>query len=414
MKVVGFITEYNPFHFGHKYHLENSIKETNATHSLAIMSGSFLQRGEPSLVDKWTKAKMAVDNGVDLVLELPFVYSTQSAEYFAYGGVSLMDSLNIVNYISFGSEVGEIQPLSKIAEILGEEPSFYKERLKYYLSLGLSFSVARSNSLDEYIRKETLDPEHSYKDILNRSNNILGIEYLKAINRLNSQIKPITIKRLGKDYNDKNTIGEFSSATGIRNKILSENLISAKNLIPSKSYYWLDYYLETYGSFNSLENYDLIFQYLLRTCDKNTLAKILDIEDGLENRIISKGEIYYSINDLINSITTKRYPRTRIQRIFIHLLNDLHGETVKRLYKENPPYARVLGANKKGLELLNKIKANSSIPIITKYSDYKKLSNELINEFLNYEEKATDIFFLGISSEKPLCKMDYYISPYIK
>ena len=142
MKVLGIIAEYNPFHLGHKYHLEESMRKTNSDHSIAIISGSFLQRGEPSFVDKWTKAKMTIENGFDLVLELPFLYSVQSAEYFAYGGVKLLDSLNIVDYISFGSESGEIEELSYIASILNEEPADYIKELKYNLSKGLSFPVS--------------------------------------------------------------------------------------------------------------------------------------------------------------------------------------------------------------------------------------------------------------------------------
>lgn len=414
MKVVGIISEYNPFHFGHKYHLEKSLLITKATHSLAIMSGSFVQRGEPSLVDKWTKAKMAIDNGIDLVIELPFIFSCQSAEYFAYGAVNLMDSLNIVDYLAFGSEEGEIEPLQKISEILVNEPAPYKERLKHYLSMGLSFSSSRSNALNDYIDKENTKIKYSFNQILKQSNNILGIEYLKALIKLNSKILPVTIKRQGKDYNDKTTDSEFASATGIRNKILRKGLDSINNLVPHETKFWLEEYLRKYGNFNTLENYNLIFQYLLSTLDREQISSILDIEDGLENRIMAKNLILSDINSLVDSIATKRYPKTRIQRILIHILNNLYGSDVKELYDSKVPYIRVLGANKKGLELLNTIKSSSSIPIITKFADYKKYNNETINKFAYFEQKATDIFFIGISPKKPLLKMDYLISPYIK
>lgn len=153
MKVLGLITEYNPFHFGHKFHLDTAKEITGAEYSIAIMSGSFVQRGEPSIVDKWTKAKMAIDNGVDLVIELPFIFSTQSAELFAYGGVALLHGLKIVDYLVFGSELGSLDYLKEIATILVEEPPYYKKSLKNYLDMGYSFSVSRSNSLEDYFNK---------------------------------------------------------------------------------------------------------------------------------------------------------------------------------------------------------------------------------------------------------------------
>ena len=164
MTILGLITEYNPFHYGHKFHLEESKKKTKADYSIAIMSGAFLQRGEPSFIDKWTKAKIAIDNGVDLVIELPFIFSSQSAELFAYGGIKLMDSLNIVDYISFGSELGEIEPLQEIASVLLDEPKYYQNQLKYHLSLGLSFSKSRSNAIKEYFDYISSNNHNNYSE----------------------------------------------------------------------------------------------------------------------------------------------------------------------------------------------------------------------------------------------------------
>lgn len=414
MTVVGFITEYNPFHYGHKYHLDESIKKTNADFSIAIMSGSFLQRGEPSFIDKWTKAKMAIENGVDLVLELPFIFSCQSAELFAYGGVKLMDSLNIVNYLAFGSESGEVEPLAEIASILSAEPEYYKERLKYHLSIGLSYSISRSNALEEYINSISSKNYYNYKEILNKSNNILGIEYLKALNKTNSKIMPVTIKRSGSNYNDLHVSNGFASATAVRNLIKNNDLSSIKDLVPVETYYCLKEYLEKYKSFNYLENYSQILIYLIRTIGKSHIEDLLDIEPGLQNRIIDKGSMSNNIKEIIDSIVTKRYPRTRIQRLFMHLLNQLNSHTFKEVYKDYPSYIRVLGANKNGLILLNRIKKNSSLPIITKFADYKHFKNESLEKIIMLDKKATDIFFIGLNSHKPLTNMDYYNSPYIK
>ena len=414
MSILGLIAEYNPFHYGHKYHLDQSKKKINANYSIAIMSGSFLQRGEPSFVDKWTKAKMAIDNGVDLVLELPFIFSSQSAEYFAYGGVKMMDSLNIVDYLGFGSEVGDLNPLSQIAEVLSSEPDYYREKLKFYLSKGLSYSVSRSNALEEYINTIMPTTHYEYKEILNKSNNILGIEYLKALKKINSKIIPFTIKRSGSDYSELSLNKGFASATGIRNTIKNNGINSVSNLIPHQTYNCLLEYLNKYNNFNYLENYNQILLYLLRTTRQDELINLIDIENGLENRIIEQGYKYNNIIEIIDNIVTKRYPRTRIQRLLVHLIHKLYKDRFVEFYKDYPSYIRVLGANKNGLGLLNNIKQNSSLPIITKFADYKHYNNKVLEEMLEFDKKATDLFFLGLNGSKTFSNMDYYISPYIK
>lgn len=413
MTILGLITEYNPFHYGHKFHLEESKKKTKADYSIAIMSGAFLQRGEPSFIDKWTKAKIAIDNGVDLVIELPFIFSSQSAELFAYGGIKLMDSLNIVDYISFGSELGEIEPLQEIASVLLDEPKYYQNQLKYHLSLGLSFSKSRSNAIKEYFDYISSNNHNNYSEILNKSNNILGIEYLKALKKINSSITPITIKRSGSNYNDLNISKGFASATALRNMVNKNGLQSIKNIVPNKTYILLQEYINLYHSFNNIENYNQILIYLIRTIEKTKLQNLLDIEPGLENRIIDKANKYNNITEIINNIITKRYPRTRIQRIFIHLLHQLDKGSFKELYNYYPSYIRVLGSNKKGLQLLNMIKNKSDLPIITKFADHRQLNSKSLDKVLMFDKKSTDIFFLGINTDKVLSNMDYYISPYI-
>ncbi len=412
MKVIGLITEYNPFHFGHKYHLEESMKLTNSSHSIAIMSGSFVQRGEPSLIDKWTKAKMAIDNGVDLVIELPFVYSTQSAEQFGFGSVSILNKTNSVDYLCFGTELGELNPLKELAQLFVEEPQLYRDALKHFLSLGFSFSVSRSKAVEKYFDSNINQNSNSH--ILKGSNNILAIEYLKALYKLNSNIIPIAIKRLGSDYNDLEFHKGFASASGIRTKIFEDGLSSVQNLLPQESFNALDQYEKKYNYFNRIENYEEIFNYLLRTTDVNKLKGLMNIETGLENRILKIGELSNNINHIMKSITTKRYPLTKVQRIFIHLLNNLDSDTIKELCINEPQYIRVLGSNKKGFEILNKIKKNSNLTIITKYADYKSLNNSVINQFLSIEEQATNLYFLGIKSDFPIVNQDYVTTAYIK
>ncbi|HLR34219.1 MAG TPA: nucleotidyltransferase [Tissierellales bacterium] len=413
MKVVGFITEYNPFHYGHKYHLEESKKITKAEYSIAVMSGSFVQRGEPSFIDKWTKAKIAIDNGVDLVLELPIIFSTQSAERFAFGGVKLLDSLNIVDYITFGSELGNIEPLNKISKILSEEPQYYNNQLLHYLEEGNSYSVARSHALKDYFIKEKTSFHSSIERIIESPNNILGIEYLKALYKINSSIQPITFQRIGSEYKDEKLSSNKSSSTAIRNNIFKKDLPSVRNNVPAETYAYLEQFLKEHNSFNSLENYSQILLYLLCMTSPHQISKVIDVEEGLENRIINMAFKYNSSNNIIDNTVSKRHTKTRIQRILIHMLLNLQKQDFYYLKDNYPEYYRVLGANEKGVYLLRKIKENSNIPIINKFSDFKKIRKPSFRKMINYDKKGTDLFYLGLNSN-PWANKDFYTSPYIK
>lgn len=411
MRVLGLVTEYNPFHFGHKHHLDYSKKALNSTHTVIVMSSSFVQRGEPAFLDKWTRAKMAIDNGVDLVIELPFVYAVQSAELFALGALKILDSLRIVDYISFGSEVGNIEELEKISEILLEEGPVFKETLSKNLKKGLSFSVSRSKAIQEAYKDSFKEEDKSIENILKQSNNILGIEYLKAIKNLKSTIKPFTMKRLGDDYKDR-TINDIASATGIRNAFFQDGINSMKGLLPQSSYEYLMDFYNKYGTFNSLDRYYDIINYLLITKSLDELKDIFDMENGLENRMIRINQETSNIHDFIQGVSTKRYPKTRIQRILMHLLLGLNKNEIRKIYQNSNNYIRILASNKKGLEIIRLIKDSSNLNIINKFSDYKYLNEPDINTILKYEENATDLFFLGMSSNE--YNMDYFNSPYIK
>lgn len=412
MKVVGFITEYNPFHYGHKYHLDKSLQLTRATHSIAVMSSSFVQRGEPSIVDKWTKAKIAIENGVDLVIELPFVYSTQSAEFFALGGVKVLDSLNIVDYIAFGSEIGNLEPLTQIADLLLKETDGFKNSLKKNLDLGMSFPAARSLAIEYSLKFKGLN-SFDYGSILKQSNNILAIEYLKALKKIGSSINPIPITRQGSDYKEETIRETFASATAIRKSILANGIQSIKNLVPDKTYELLQEFYYNHNNFNHLENYYSVIKYLLLTTHRDDLKEILDMENGLENRIVEQSLHSINMEELIGNSSTKRYPKTRIQRILTHLLNNIFGSTIQDIYSKEVPYIRFLGANQKGLELLSLIKEKSNIPILTKFSHHENIKNDIVDQFIYYEKNATDLYYFGLNMKNPK-NMDYKTSPYIK
>lgn len=414
MNVLGLITEYNPFHYGHAHHLKESLTITDSDYSIAVMSGSFVQRGEPAFIDKWTRAKMAVDNGVDLVLELPVIYSSQSAELFALGAIKVLNSLNIVDSLCFGSEEGELEPLDKISTVLLEEPLGFKLFLKKYLSLGHSFPVARSLALEEFFKENFPDQDYDFTNILKQSNNILGIEYLKALKKTDSKIKAFTIQRIGANYKDTTIKNTISSATGIRESILKNGLLVSKDLLPLESFNLIGEYILKYKNFNLLENYSNIISYLFLSKGTDELKLLFDIDEGLENRILKFIKESSSVKDVISKTSTRRYPSTRIQRIFIHLLLGLNKSHIEELFSYDTPYIRVLGANEKGLTLLKRIKDESDVKIVTKFSNYKKFNNDIVDNFLDLEKKATDIYFLGLKLENPLTDMDFYNTPYIK
>jgi len=401
MRIIGFITEYNPFHKGHLLHLNKSKELSSATHTIAIMSGSFVQRGEPAIIDKWSRAKMAIENGIDLVIELPVVYAVSSAELFALGGVKILNSLNCVDYLGFGCEVGIIEPLDRIANVLVNESEEFKIVLKNHLSSGMSFAQSRSVALDFVLK----DVDYNYSDIVSKSNNILGIEYLKALKSLNSTITPITFSRIGSEYNDLSTDVEIASATAIRNLILAEGLDKAEALLPKPSYEILVEFLNKYKNFNTIENYKDILGYLLLSIGEDRLSQYFDVEIGMENRLKNIELIEYTIEELIKSASSKRITSSRIRRLLVHMLLDIDKEMISSAKIMKPSFIRILGSNKKGFEIINKIKENSDVEIITKFSTSKSLSNQEDLNILEKEILATNVFYYGIN--KALVKSDY-------
>ncbi|CCJ34554.1 nucleotidyltransferase [Caloramator australicus] len=384
MKVTGIIVEYNPLHNGHLYHLQQTKQVTNCDYVVAVMSGNFVQRGEPAIVNKWARAEAALNAGVDLVIELPVIYSISSAENFAYGAISILNKLNIIDSICFGSESGDIEPLFKIAQILAEEPKEYKNLLRKFLKQGLPYPKAREFALNNYF-KDT-------NNLLQTSNNILGVEYLKALIKLNSNIKPYTIKRIKNNYNDINITSNIASATSIRHNFDNYDLI--KTTIPEFSFEIIQREKQLGKGPVNLNNLaDLIF-YKIRSLTANELSKIHDISEGLENKIKYAAEESSTIEELLNLALSKRYTKTRLQRILLYILLDITKEVYLQTIKEIN-YIRILAANSKGRKLLKyvKDKALVDIPIIINPSKYDK-------ELLSLDIKATDIYVLGYNNPK--------------
>ena len=417
MNLLGLVVEYNPFHNGHKYHLEKSKEITNAAHTVAIMSGSFLQRGEPALFDKYTRAEMAVKNGVDLVIELPTLYACQSAEIFSHGAVATLNSLNCVNSLCFGSEEGNIDILQTISEILVKEPSDFKTTLKNFLDEGIVFPVARSKALYEYIKNNHLLElsEDELQQVLNSSNNILGIEYIKSLIKLNSSIKPYTITRIASKYNSTDIESNICSATAIRNSLKDNtDLKLIENVVPLHTFNEINHKINT--NFNPVFDYmfyDLLSSTIIR--DVDNLTKYFEVNEGIENKIYSNVFTSKNLEELINSTKSKRYTMTKIKRTLNNILLGINRDDVIKVKDlDRVPYIRILAFNNKGREIIKKIKTSSDIEIITKFSKISHVDDPIFDTLIKYDLKSSNMYnLIYYKNNRNLLKgpMDYYLSP---
>lgn len=382
MKAVGLVTEYNPFHNGHLYHLNKAMELTGADVSIAVMSGDFVQRGEPAVLDKYTRASMALNSGVNLVVELPVNYAVSSAESFAAGALNVLDYIK-ADSIAFGSESGDIERLSKLAHILCDnEDVLYKEISKYTAN-GISYAAARQKVVEKLMDKDTAA-------MLTSSNNILAVEYLKAIIKNNYAIKPYTVQRQGDAYNDTDIRSDYASATALRGNLKTDNI---SKYIPVKAGLIL----------SSNTNYiypdditEALFTRLLDILFASNYDKNVFIENVMQYPDVSKeiaGRLYKSAMDMITRtvpqgaeskdngvfsfgslcehIKTKEVTLSRIKRALIRIMLGLDNKHMEKY--DNSPYIRVLGFDKKGQEYLSYIRKTVEVPLITKTADYKEM-----------------------------------------
>jgi predicted nucleotidyltransferase len=388
MNVLGIIAEYNPFHNGHLYQLQESSRITAPDFTVCVMSGNFMQRGEPAMADKWLRAETAVKNGIDLVMELPFAFACNNAEYFAYGAVDLLDRLGCVTHLSFGSEAGDLAALQRTAEFLSCESDELKECIRENAGLGMSFPKARYEAVRQCAGEDL--SEH-----LKSANNILAVEYLKQLNLKNSPIEPVTVMRYGTGYHDKGSFENIASATAIRHKISeSGDTEVIKSLMPISTFQVLN---RIGYDVNKLVN-DLfkLLVYRIITSDHQELASILSATEGLENRVKNAVSEASDMESLVGAILSKRYTETRIRRLLSHILIGLDKEAFQEITDKRINYARVLGFNRKGAELLKLIKKteSSSIPILTNIN--RELTNDSeIWKLLKYDVLASDIYNLA-------------------
>lgn len=382
MKAVGLVTEYNPFHNGHLYHLNKAMELTGADISVAVMSGDFVQRGELAVLDKYTRASMALNSGVNLVVELPVNYAVSSAESFAAGALKVLNYIK-ADSIAFGSESGDIERLSKLAHILCDnEDTLYNEISKYTAN-GISYAAARQKTVEKLTDKDTAA-------MLTSSNNILAVEYLKAIIKNNYAIKPYTIKRKGDSYNDTDIRSDYASATALRENLKADNIskyipVKAGLILSSNTNY---IYPDDITEVLFTRLLDILFA---SSYDKNVfienVMKYSDVNKEIAGRLYksamdmitrtvphgagSKDNEAFSFGSLCEHIKTKEVPLSRIKRALVRITLGLDKKHMEKY--TNEPYIRVLGFDKKGQEYLSYIRKTVEVPLITKTADYKEI-----------------------------------------
>lgn len=382
MKTYGIICEYNPFHNGHIYQIEET-KKHGADHIVAIMSGNYVQRGDIAIIDKFKRAEIAVKNGVDLVIEMPVVYSIANAEMFARCGVMMLSALGCVDGISFGSECGNIDMLKEAAEaaIAVTTP----ENIKPLLEQGMPYPEAIENLVGVHYGPLV-------SDLFTSPNNILAIEYLKAMKVMGQEFDAFTIKRKGADHDDDKFADGIASASKLREMIEDEEDISA--FVPKDTVDAVDEYREKQllAYFDNMERQML---YKLRTASLKEIAETPDVAQGLENRIFEAGKMATSIDSFLDAVKTKRYPMARLRRILLNLFVGIKALDLQ----SPPPYGRILALNDKGAEILAAVKeaekSRFTIPFSTGFKEFAENPNAVCRRYMNLTAASTDIYNLA-------------------
>ncbi len=420
MKTVGLITEYNPFHNGHQYHIEEAKRLTGADYAIVVMSGDFVQRGTPAVIDKYKRTRMALQGGADLVLELPVCYATGSAEFFALGAVSLLDKLGITDYLCFGSESGEISLLQDTVQILKNAPVSFSEDLQGFLRGGYTYPAARANALKRLAQTLPSVDSQAISEVITQPNNILAIEYMKALNSISSPIIPVTIKRIAAQYHDTDLSAKpagsslssaeglydgkrlvqkaISSATSIRRVIQTQSKISSnyfemlQHSVPEHVYQILS---EEYGKTYPIteEDFSQIIKYKLLAEDKTVLTEYMDISSDLADRMKNLPDYSVNLGELTARIKTRNMTFTRINRALIHLLLNIRTEDMNAFSSNGYIfYARILGIKKEATQLIRTIKKSSTLPLITKVSNASKQLDSLGMRMLSQDIFASHLY----------------------
>lgn len=373
----GIVAEFNPFHNGHKY-IVDALRNNGENTVTAVMSESFVQRGEGACVSPNERVQMALSCGVDLVLSLPVAYATASAERFAEGGVQILGSLGCIDALGFGSESGDTDVLQECARFL-ESPEF-APFLEKRLSEGVSFPVARQKALWDMCGEP-------FAEVLGSPNDILGIEYIKAINKNGFNIKPFAVKRIGVSHDSKDILEDICSASAIREMMKNETDFS--KYMPKES---ADIFSSAIRRGKALWDFSMIDKaivFKLRTMNADDFKKIPDVSEGLEYRFVEAVNTSVTLSEILEKVKTKRYTHSRLRRIALNAFLGITRDDVC----DNIPYIRVLGFNGRGAQILKDAKNKATLPIVTKSADIKSLSNDAQKAF-ELECRARDLYSL--------------------
>ena len=381
------ISEYNPFHFGHLYHLNESISQTDTDFKIAIISGNFVQRGEPSIINKWEKAKVALSAGFDLVLELPTLYAISSAENFANGSIKIADQIGS-NYISFGTESGDLEKLKKLSSLINKNEKEYITNVKEKIAEGFSYPKSQELVIDKMFGNEFLG--------VCKPNNILGLEYLKSLNAISSNITPITVKR-DLDKSSSSNVRALLRTSGFKIEDL-------KNSIPDFSYEILAENIENGNAVLSLKAFEKEIIYILRTIDNEKLKNIPDVPENMLSNLKKIACSTNSLDELITALKNKSITQARIQRILLYILLGITKSDME-LSKRITPYVRVLGMSENGKEILSDI--SKDINVITSVKAFEKTCDDSdLLRMLEIDKKATDIYTLAYVNDS-VANLDY-------
>ncbi len=413
MNILGIIAEYNPFHMGHAYQIETLKRECNADYVIVAMSGNFVQRGAPALLDKYTRTHMALINGADLVLELPALFASASAEYFAQGGVSLLHNTGVVTHLGFGAESSNLPLLQKTSDVLIQSPVTFQTQLQQELKNGISFPAARAKALENALTSMGHTNIREIQDMLASPNNILAIEYLKALSKLESHILPSPILRKGHGYHDTSISTDFCSASAIRTYLRS----NAGNLSDSlwKGTALPDSVLKLFSSYPHSflfeDDFSQLVHYKLLTETAHGLTDYADCSPELANRMYHARHSFSSWAQFCTLLKTKNTTYTRISRLLLHLILNIRAQDYDRFTCPSPvPYLRVLGFQKASSSLLSYIKQSGTTPLITSVSDAEKQLSPQDFSVLQTDITASDIYNLALNakrSESPGLLSDY-------
>ncbi|WP_338451947.1 nucleotidyltransferase [Niallia oryzisoli] len=383
MKAVGVVVEYNPFHHGHAYHIECAKKETGADVVIAAMSGNFLQRGEPAIVSKWARTEMALKGGIDLVFELPYSFAVQKADTFAAGAVSLLGAAGC-EFICFGSESGQIEDFYQTYHFIEKHKETYNRVIKQFINKGYSYPKALSLAF------QTLEPEGNVID-LSLPNNILGFQYVKAAEISDYPGKMVTIARKSANYHDQHfSSASIASATSIRKALFSQkgDISQIKSYVPIHTYEALRQYRQNYGTFHDWNMYWSYLKLNLLQLNNTELKEIYEIEEGIENRLLSLAIKCETFPHFMEELKTKRYTWTRLQRTLTHILTHSTKKEMNVL-DGNVSYLRLLGMTETGRSYLNQLKKDCPIPIISKRSSFT-------NQQIQTDTRASRIYAMGL------------------